>query len=229
VGALAGAKTGRDAILSGGRNKSKGRSTLHNKTVDDRKVFPFSLVNAHHVWKLALEKTKNGEKDRSTGRRRFHPHVLRKFFRTKMAQLIPVDVTEALMGHEGYLTEVYRRYTEEDLAKFYKQGEQDVSIFGTSNEQISQMWEEFSKQQTIINNVLTENMTLRQSFRELEEKQNLTQEALTEGMRELHDFMGQFMTVVYQSLPDMEEREQKLKEIFQKLQEEYDKKLRSTS
>ena len=152
-----------------------------------------------------------------------------KFFRTKMAQLIPVDVTEALMGHERYLTEVYRRYTEEDLAKFYKQGEQDVSIFGTSNEQISQMWEEFSKQQTIINNVLTENMTLRQSFRELEEKQNLTQEALTEGMRELHDFMGQFMTVVYQSLPDMEEREQKLKEIFQKLQEEYDKKLRSTS
>ena len=61
------------------------------------------------------------------------------------------------------------------------------------------MREEFSKQQTIINNVLTENMILRQSFRELEEKQNLTQEALTEGMRELHDFMGQFMTVVYQS------------------------------
>jgi translation initiation factor 2B subunit (eIF-2B alpha/beta/delta family) len=48
-------------------------------------------------------------------------------------------------------------------------------------------------------------------------------------MRKGYDFMGQFMTVVYQSLPDMEEREQKLKEILQKLQEEYDKKLRSTS
>ena len=39
-----------------------------------------------------------------------------------MATLIPVDVVEALMGHEGYLTEAHRRYTPEDLADFYKKG-----------------------------------------------------------------------------------------------------------
>jgi len=33
---------------------------------------------------------------------------------------IPVDVVEALMGHEGYFTEVYGSYTVEDLARFYK-------------------------------------------------------------------------------------------------------------
>jgi len=41
----------------------------------------------------------------NNGLKRFavHPHVLRKFFRTKMGSVIPVDVVEALMGHEGYL------------------------------------------------------------------------------------------------------------------------------
>ena len=31
--------------------------------------------------------------------------MLRKFFRTRLGAVIPVDVVEALMGHEGYLTE----------------------------------------------------------------------------------------------------------------------------
>ena len=46
--------------------------------------------------------------------------------------MIPVDVVEALMGHEGYLTEVYRRYSIEDLAKFYKQGEYALLVFTES-------------------------------------------------------------------------------------------------
>jgi len=33
------------------------------------------------------------------------------------------------MGHEGYLTEVYRKYSIEDLAKFYKQGEHALLVF----------------------------------------------------------------------------------------------------
>jgi len=33
------------------------------------------------------------------------------------------------MGHEGYLTEVYRRYSKENLAKLHKQGEHALLIF----------------------------------------------------------------------------------------------------
>jgi len=48
-----------------------------------------------------------------------------------MGAVIPVDVVEALMGHEGKeeLTEVYRRYSPEDLAGFYKEGEPAVLVF----------------------------------------------------------------------------------------------------
>jgi len=53
-----------------------------------------------------LEKSKFGEKDKTTNRHKLHPHVLRKFFRTRMGTVIKVDIVEALMGHEGYLTEV---------------------------------------------------------------------------------------------------------------------------
>ncbi len=100
------------------------------KSIDDPRIFPFTSFNARYIWNIALKKTGNGKKDTQTNYHLVHPHVLRKFFRTRMATIIPVDVTEALMGHEGYLTEVYRRYTPEDLAKFYKQGELSISIFG---------------------------------------------------------------------------------------------------
>ncbi|MEM3629336.1 MAG: hypothetical protein QXW47_06335 [Candidatus Jordarchaeales archaeon] len=55
--------------------------------------------------------------------------MLRKFFRTRMATVIPVDIVEALMVHEGYLAEVYRQYSFEDLAKYYKQGEHTLLVF----------------------------------------------------------------------------------------------------
>jgi hypothetical protein len=39
-----------------------------------------------------------------------------------MATIIPVDIFEALMGYEGCFAEVYRRYSNKDLAEFYKKG-----------------------------------------------------------------------------------------------------------
>jgi len=48
--------------------------------------------------------------------------------------MIPVDIVEGLMGHEGYLTEVYRRYSEEDLAKFYLRGEPSILIFAETGD-----------------------------------------------------------------------------------------------
>ncbi len=38
------------------------------------------------------------------------------------------------MGHEGYLTDAYRRYTERDLAEFYMENESKVSIFSDIGE-----------------------------------------------------------------------------------------------
>ncbi|MDW8003991.1 MAG: hypothetical protein RMI04_04200, partial [Thermofilaceae archaeon] len=101
-----------------------------------------------------------------------HPHVLRKFFRSRLATVIPVDVVEALMGHEGYLTQVYRRYSIEDLANYYKQGEHTLLIF--ASEDVSKLradLEERNKQlQTLINGLASENMELKTQVKNLNEK-----------------------------------------------------------
>ena len=97
--------------------------------IDENRIFPFEFANATFMWNEALRKAKLNKRDGTTKIHVFHPHVLRKFFRTRMATVIPVDIVEALMGHEGYLTEVYRRYTCKQLSEFYLQGEHRVLIF----------------------------------------------------------------------------------------------------
>jgi len=147
------------------------KSHKYEKTVEDSRLFPFESPTAYMMWKNALAHAKKDERDLSTNRHRIHPHVLRKFFRTRMATLIPVDVVEALMGHEGYLTEVYRRYTQEDLAKFYLQGESSLLVF-TEAEEVSRLRvevEERNKQlQTLANGLATENLELKSRMARVE-------------------------------------------------------------
>ena len=58
-----------------------------------------------------------------------HPHTLRKFFRTRLSLNVPLDVVEALMGHEGYLTAAYRRYSPEQLGELYLNGMSNLAVF----------------------------------------------------------------------------------------------------
>ncbi|MGD0329191.1 MAG: hypothetical protein ABSB40_01950 [Nitrososphaeria archaeon] len=66
------------------------------------------------------------------------------------------------MGHEGYLTEVYRKYSFEDLGKFYQQGEHTLTVFG-SGEDVNKLREEISEKnkelQTLVNSLATENIS----------------------------------------------------------------------
>ena len=99
-----------------------------------------------------------------------------------MATVIPVDVTEALMGHEGYLTEVYRRYSLEDLAKFYKQGEHTLLIFAEAGE-VSKLRAEIEERnrqlQALVNGLIAENMELKNRLKILEEH-----------VKEVREFLG---------------------------------------
>jgi len=80
-----------------------------------------------------LIKAKLDERDSSIKRSKIHPHVLREFFRTRLGAVIPIDIIEALMGHEAYLTGAYHRYDEQQLTDFYK-GESALSIFNNESE-----------------------------------------------------------------------------------------------
>lgn len=170
--------------------KAAAGKSRHAKSVEDDRLFPFLDNTAYAIWRNAVRKAGLLENDKETKRITIHPHVLRKFFRTRMGTVIPVDVAEALMGHEQYLTEVYRRYAAEDLAKFYLQGEPALLVF-TEAEEVGKLRadvEEGKKQlQTLVNGLTSENLELksRMSKMELENTDlkgriRLTEQKLTE-------------------------------------------------
>lgn len=143
---------------------ASGKSHLFEKSAVDDRLFPFLSDTAYEFWNNAVLKAGLLKRDKTTNRMVFHPHVLRKFFRTRLGAVIPVDIVEALEGHEGYLTEVYRKYSEQELAEFYKKGEPSLSVF-TDLAEVSKLKVEVESQnkqlQTVINSLAVENIDLK--------------------------------------------------------------------
>ena len=142
-----------------------GKSHIYKKESEDSRIFPFDPSTAYSLWKKALHKSKLNGKDKSTGREKIHPHVLRKFFRTRLgAAGLQIDVVEALMGHEGYLTEVYRKYTVPDLAKFYLKGEAALLVF-TDTQKVVELHREIEDKNTqlqvLVNSLASENQSIK--------------------------------------------------------------------
>jgi len=168
--------------------QASGRSWKHSKPTEDPRMFPFDRPTAYTMWKNALEKAGLIQRDNQTNRFIIHPHCLRKFFRSKLAQVIPVDIVESMMGHEGYLVEAYRKYSQEDLADFYKKGEHTLLVFGNGKDlaKLRLEVEEKNKQlQQIINGLVSENLELKErikrledGFKEIQELKKALEEAL---------------------------------------------------
>jgi integrase len=153
-------------------NKAIARSTNVNKPrkVEDQRVFPFTANTARSIWNNACEKVGNGKKDRETGRRIVHPHVLRKFCRTKLGAVINRDIVEAILGHEGYLDAAYRRYTTTQLWEEYQKGMHTLLIYGSATEDLSKI----KTMEEIISRLSVENTSLTKRFMQLEkENRNL--------------------------------------------------------
>jgi integrase len=106
---------------------------------NDNRLFPLSYMAFIGSWRRLLRKAMMLERDKKTGRCLLHPHVFRKNYRTKMPGAIGtlpngasgIDVVEALLGHSGYLTEAYRKFTDKELAAAYLIGMGKLSIFET--------------------------------------------------------------------------------------------------
>ncbi len=147
------------------------KSQLYPKSGDDPRIFPFEPRTAYSIWTKALHKSGLNGKDKSTNREKIHPHVLRKNFRTQLAKVIPVDIVEALMGHEGYLTEVYRRYSLEDLAKFYLKGEPALLVF-TDTQKVVELHKAIEEKniqlQVLVNNLASENQSIKEKVSKVE-------------------------------------------------------------
>lgn len=127
----------RKSWLKSAEKKANGISAAKNlgitKKIDDDRIFPFSNNIAEVIWVNALKKAGLAKRDPSTKRLTLHPHTLRKWFRTRLGK-INVDYTETIMGHAGYLTDAYRRYGVEEVAKWYLENQQNLYIFTDASE-----------------------------------------------------------------------------------------------
>ncbi|MDY6966616.1 MAG: site-specific integrase [Halobacteriota archaeon] len=122
----------RDSYLLSSVNRNKGlieNGEAKAKQIEDDRIFPFSDGTVRELWANALRKSELYDRDSSTGRLKYRIHGLRKFFRSQLALSSPVDIVESLMGHEGYLTQAYRRYTQKQLGEYYLKGEHHLTIF----------------------------------------------------------------------------------------------------
>jgi len=154
--------------------RNAAKRSRYGKQLDDNTLFPFTYQNARVIWNNAIKKAGFGDRDNGTNRYKVHIHVLRKFFRTQMATKIPRDIAEALMGHEGYLTEVYRRYSPKQLAEFYIRGENTVTVFQDQNgvkRLRNEMTSKMGAYDDLINRQATEIEQLKKKVAEYEQSQ----------------------------------------------------------
>ncbi|MCJ7631175.1 hypothetical protein MUP77_02060 [Candidatus Bathyarchaeota archaeon] len=144
----------------------------------------------------ALTKAQFNHKDSSTNRLTVHPHVLRKFFRTRLGAVIPTDVVEFLMGHEGYLTKEYRKYEVEELAQFYKKGESALTVLGGSEESV-----------VLVNGLIDDVASLKQQIEELKTDYSNLETAFNKSVNELAVDIKELKDALFDN-----EKRQKLKE-----------------
>jgi len=152
---------------------SLARSKKNPKTDYEDRLFPYEPNVAYMLFFNALKKAGLTDVDAYTGRLKLHPHVLRKFFRTRLGSVINADIAEALMGHEQGLTDVYRKYSIDELADFYKKGEGSLFIFSNGQEvtKLRNEVEEKNRQlQTVINGLTSENYELKGRLDKLEKQ-----------------------------------------------------------
>ncbi len=175
----------RDKWLNSARNKNKGligtEMSKQKETVDNR-VFPFSEHIANQILSSAVKKAGLNSKDKTTNRSQIHLHSTRKFFRSQLALNCPVDIVEALMGHEGYLTDAYRRYTKKQMAEYYQKAEHLVTI--SMPKEIQEMESEFrgelDKNRKLVEDLVLENKDLKKQNEEMKKRQDRIERILVE-------------------------------------------------
>jgi len=110
----------RDRFVSSARSRGgKGDPAL---------LFPLSPRSFEQVWSLALSKAGLERFDRVTGRRTFTPRDTRLFFAERMRTVLPEPLVSGMLGRHGRLPEPRGRYTEEELAGAYLEGERAITL-----------------------------------------------------------------------------------------------------
>lgn len=153
----------RDDVLTRSIGRASGfiaAGIIPEQLQDDPRLFPFTVYPIRDTWISALRKCGLYRLDPSTGRTTLHIHMLRKFFHSQAKLGAPEEVVEALMGHSGYLSGAYRRYTKKQLGEYYKKAEPHLTIL-IPNEYVSlksQVSEKLNAHSEILQNMMAKNI-----------------------------------------------------------------------
>jgi len=169
----------REKYMTAAANRNRAfvrRERAKERLKNDKRMFPFSQKNAGEIWTNALKNSGYLSYDPGTGRSQIHIHMLRKFFRSQLALACPVDIVEALMGHSGYLTNAYRRFTKKQMGEYYQKAEHLVTI--QIPKELKEIESEFKARMQnhseIIENIVRENIVLKQEISKIREEQEKT-------------------------------------------------------
>lgn len=181
------------------QNDGKMKMVPVKKSLDDPRIFPFSYGTARKIWNRLLENAGLAGKDRRTNYYKMHMHCMRKSFSTNMPGYIGAKgekITEALMGHEGYLARAYRRLSEPELAEGYKRGVHGLLIFekGEDMEKMRDLEEETEMQRSVMKRQEGEIIRMTQ------ETDERAQKVLLEAAKELLSNNLEFRKVIIDAI-----------------------------
>lgn len=210
----------------------KGASSEGNQQSDFiNKLFPLASSLPGKMWNIALGKAGLLKRDRITHRITLHPHGLRKRFRTLLGR-VNVDMAEALMGHEGYLTGSYRRHSDDDLEKFFQENEHVLAVFNDGREvakvkeslgrSVLEQKELIKKQQEVIEGLLSEKSLLQVQVTSTSDRLAKLDDRMAIYEKFLHKFMRMSPEELAECLTDFSVKKQEAldKEFNEKLKQE---------
>lgn len=181
-------------LVENGRAKPKSSD-------DDGRLFPFSDQNANTMWDNAVVKAGLFTRDKNTNRKQLHYHQFRKFFISQLSLIVSKEIAETLAGHNGYLTDSYRRYTKKQLAEEFKKGEHLLTI--QAPKELQEIESEFkAKMQThseIIENIVKENIQLKQEITKIKEEQEkirATSDLIQKLINDKPEALAQFLELI---------------------------------
>jgi len=146
----------------------EGKTQGYTINKNDKRIFPFNPAAARWMWEKLVTNAGFNKKDESTQRLKMHPHTLRKAYITTMKQHMPEPVVDKIVGHVGYLSQSYDRFTDKDMARMYKENCGHLAIFETVKEQnLGEIHENLKAKDDEIANMKAEILQLKMQMLEL--------------------------------------------------------------
>ncbi len=116
--------------------RARNKTNFENKekvSLLDKRLFPMWDSTFRVTWINALEKSGYNERCPNTGHYIYHPHVLRKFFKTNLANYMNPNARDLMLGQASVLDKTYTDITyQEFIEKMfseYKENEGKISVY----------------------------------------------------------------------------------------------------